>query len=212
MEPQPSVWKSTLEEFDGQIGQGDAITGAVAVASISAAFAVSLLSMVLEITARKKAAESHQGHLQKLLAAAKAEWEHLRRAADEDRAAYGAYRKASGLPRASEQDRAGRHEAMRSALEQATETPLRAARSAVRAIELCAEAAPLARGDVAADIGGAAAMLEGAVHAILTSVDANLRRIEDKRFVAERRELGQRASCYGDQVREQIEKGGRQLL
>ena len=212
MEPQPSVWKSTLEEFDSQIGQGDAITGAVAVASISAAFAVSLLCMVLEITARKKESESHQGHLQKLLAAAKAEWEHLRRAADEDRAAYGAYRKASGLPRASEQDRAERRYAMLVTLQEATETPLRAARSAVKAIELCAEAATLARGDVAADIGGAAAILNGAVRAILNSVDANLRRIEDKRFVAERRELREKASGYGEQVREQIEKGGRQLL
>jgi methenyltetrahydrofolate cyclohydrolase len=212
MDAQPSVWKSTLAEFDDQITQGDAITGAVAVAAVSAAFAVSVLRMVLEITARKKESESHRGQLQKLTAAASIEGEHLRKTADEDRDAYGAYRDASLLPRATEQERAERRSAMLATLQKATETPLRAARSAVKAIELCAEAATFARGDVAADIGGAAAILNGAVCAILNSVDANLRRMKDERFVAERRDLEQRASRFAQQVREHIEKGGRQLL
>jgi formiminotetrahydrofolate cyclodeaminase len=209
MDPQLSVWKSTLAEFDAQITQGDAITGAVVVASMSAVFAVSLLRMVLEVTAHKKESESHRGKLRELLEAASAEAEQLRRTADDDRAAYAAYRQATRLPRAAEQERAERHGAMRSALEQATETPLRAARSAVRAMGLCAEAATLARGDVAADIGGAAEILNGAVRAILTSVDANLRRMDDGRLMAERRDLEQKAIRYAEQVRE---KGGRPLL
>lgn len=212
MEPQPSVWKSTLAEFDDQITKGDAITGAVAVAAISAAFAVSVLRVVLEITARKKESESHREQLQKLLGAAAIESERLRRTADEDRDAYGAYRDASLLPRATERERAERRDAMRATLQKATETPMRAARSAVKAIELCAEAATLARGDVAADIGGAAAILNGAVRAILNSVDANLRRIEDAGLAAERRDLEQRAGRYAEWVREQIKEGGRPLL
>jgi formiminotetrahydrofolate cyclodeaminase len=224
MEPQPSVWKSTLEQFDRQITQGDSIIGGVAVAAISAAFAVSLLRMVLEITASKRESESHRGKLQELVEAATIESERLKRTADEDRDAYAAYRRASLLPRASEQERAERHSAMRATLQKATEIPLGAARSAVRAIELCAEAATFARGDVAADIGGAAAILNGAVRAILTSVDANLRRIEDKDLVAERRELEERAGRYAKEVQDHLrnlgaevrprprEKGGRQLL
>src|SRR5271169_5273184 len=105
MEPQASVWKSTLEEFDDRITQGDAITGAVAVAAISAAFAVSLLCMVLEITARKKESESRRGQLLALLEKARTESERLRQAADEDRAAYGAYRHAFLLPQATDQER-----------------------------------------------------------------------------------------------------------
>lgn len=212
MEPQPSVWKSTLAEFDNQITRGDAITGAVAVAAISAAFAVSVLRMVLEITARKRESESHRGQIQKLLDAAAIESERLRRTADEDRDAYGAYRHASLLPKATERERAERRDAMRATLQTATEVPLRAARSAVKAMELCAEAATLARGDVAADIGGAAAILNGAVRAILNSVDANLRRIDDTGLATERRELDERAGRYGERVREQIKEGGRPLL
>lgn len=204
MVPQSSVWKSTLEAFDNQIAQGDGATGGVAVASIAATFAVSLLRMVLEITAQKKESESHLGQLQQLLEAATIESEHLRQAADEDRAAYAAYRQACHLPRAAEPERSARQAAMRSALEQATETPLRAAGSAVRAIQLCAEAVSYARGDVAADIGGAAAILHGAVRAILTSVDANLRRIEGGGFAAERRDLEERAARNAEQVSERL--------
>ena len=204
MEPQPSVWKSTLAEFEDQITQGDAITGAVAVAAVSAALAVSLLRMVLEITARKNESESLRGQIQELLEAARTASEHLKRTADEDRSAYAAYRIACRLPQATEQERAERREAQRASLQKATETPLQAARSAVRAIELCAQAATLARGDVAADIGGAAAILNGAVLAILTSVDANLRRIEVGALVAERRDLEERASRYAEQVRDRL--------
>jgi formiminotetrahydrofolate cyclodeaminase len=217
MEPQPSVWTSTLAEFDDQITRGDAITGAVAVAAISAAFAVSVLRMVLEITVRKKESGSHLGQLHELLEAATIESERLRRTADEDRDAYGAYRHASLLPRTTERERVERRDAMRATLQKATETPLRAARSAVKAIELCGEAAKLARGDVAADVGGAAAILNGAVHAILNSVDANLRRIDDPRLAAERRDVEERASRCIEQVRNHLgqqprEKGGRPLL
>jgi len=193
MEPQPSVWESTIEEFDRQITRGDSITGAVAVAAISGTLAVSVLRMVLEITARKQESASHRQQIRELLEAASAESEHLRQAADEDRAAYAAYRSASRLPKATEQERVCRNAAMQSALREATETPLRAARAAVGAIELCAQAATLARGDVAADIGGAAAILSGAVRAILNSVDANLRHLEDQELIAERRELEERA-------------------
>ena len=218
MQPQPSVWHSTLEDFDRQITQGDAVTGAVAVAAISAAFAVSLVCMVAEIAARKKDSDRHGEKLCQLVDAAKIEAGYLRQAADDDRAAYAAYLAASHLPRASDTERAERHRAMQSALEQATEVPLGAVRSAVRAMKLCADAADFVKGEVAADIGGAAAILSGAVQAILNSVDTNLRRIEEGKFAVERRELEETASRFAELVRVRLrttvqsEKGGRPLL
>jgi formiminotetrahydrofolate cyclodeaminase len=208
MEPPPSVWKLTLAEFDGQIVQG---TGAVAVAAISAAFAVSVLRMVLEITARKEESASHLGKIRKLLEAASLESERLKRTSEEDHAAYAAYRQAFRLPQTTESEREERSRALRSTLREATETPLNAARAAVSAIELCAEAAPLARGDVSADIGGAADILNGALRAILNSVDANLRRLNDEQLAVERRELAKRASRLGEEVRERLRKLGAEL-
>ncbi|HUI79702.1 MAG TPA: cyclodeaminase/cyclohydrolase family protein [Bryobacteraceae bacterium] len=201
MDPQPSVWRSSLEEFSRQLAEGDGITGAVAVAAISAAFAVSVLRMVLAVTTRKRGSESQLIPLQ---VAAKTLSHDLCAAADEDRAAYAAYRQASRLPRTTEHERAERDRTMRASLEKATETPLRAAQSALGAIMLCSQAAPLVRGAVAADIGGAAEILHGALRAILNSVDANLRAIGDEKLRAERQELEERATRYLGEVRDRL--------
>jgi formiminotetrahydrofolate cyclodeaminase len=197
MDVKSSIWKATLEEFRERILAGDSTTGAVAVAAVSASLAAGVLQMVLEIVARKKEAEGHRERLRELIEAARSGAAQLARLADEDRAAYTEYAKALRLPKTSDEERAVRRRGMDLALIKATETPLAAARSAVDAIELCVEAAGIARGAIAADIGGAAALLAGAVRAILCSVDANLGELPDQPFrqqaAAERRALEETA-------------------
>jgi formiminotetrahydrofolate cyclodeaminase len=197
MDVESSIWKNTLEEFRERILAGDSTTGAVAVSAVSASLAAGVLQMVLEIAARKREAEGHQERLRELIEAARSDAAQLAHLADEDRAAYTEYAKALRLPKTSDEERAVRRRAMDLALIKATETPLAAARSAVAAIELCVEAAGIARGAIAADIGGAAALLAGAVRAILCSVDANLGELPDQPFrqqaAAERRTLEETA-------------------
>ena len=185
MDVESSIWKATLEEFHERILAGDSTTGAVAVAAVSASLAAGVLQMVLEIAVRKREAEGHRERLRELIEAARGEAAQLARLADEDRAAYTEYAKALRLPKTNDEERAARRRAMDLALLKATETPLAAARSAVAAIELCAEAAGIARGAIAADIGGATALLAGAVRAMLCSVDANLRELPDQPFRGE---------------------------
>jgi len=200
MDVESSIWKATLEEFRERILAGDSTTGAVAIAAVSAALAVSVLQMVLEVSARKNESEP----IRKLIEAARREAAQLARLADEDRAAYTEYAKALRLPKTNDEERAARRRAMDLAMLKATETPLAAARSAVAAIELCAEAAGIARGAIAADIGGAAAILAGAVRAILCSVDANLRELPDQPFrleaEAQRRALEETALRQAEKV------------
>lgn len=200
MDVESSIWKATLEEFRERILAGDSTTGAVAVAAVSASLAAGVLQMVLEIAARKNESEP----MRELIEAARMEAAQLARLADEDRAAYTEYAKALRLPKTNDEERAARRRAMDLALLKATETPLAAARSAVAAIELCAEAAGIARGAIAADIGGAAALLAGAVRAILCSVDANLRQLPDQPFrreaEAQRRALEERAVRQAEAV------------
>jgi formiminotetrahydrofolate cyclodeaminase len=196
MDVESSIWKATLEEFHERILAGDSTTGAVAVAAVSASLAAGVLRMVLEIAARKDESEP----LRELIEAARKQAARLARLADEDRAAYAEYAKALHLPKITDEERAARHGAMNLALLKATETPLAAARSAVAAIELCAEAAGIARGAVAADIGGAAALLAGAVRAIMCSVDANLRELPDQPFRQEA--AAQRRALEGTAVRQ----------
>ena len=196
MAEEQSIWTRTLADFEQLIGAGDSITGAVAVSAVSAALAVDVLQMVLGVTARKRNSE----HLQGLIGAAREARVRLARAADEDRAAYASYRDAVRLPKEFE----GRSQAIGSALQKASETPLAAARAATEALGLCVETSKLAEGAIAADVGGAAHLLAGAVRAILISVDANLRRLKGRPFydalVSERRDLEAQATARAGEV------------
>ncbi len=169
METEGSIWLTTLEDFRKSILRGDSITGGVAVAAISATLAMSIVRMVLAIASRKGGPP-----LEGLMERTQSIADRLAPAADNDRAAYAAYVNVLRLPKGS----AERHDATEAALIEATRTPLAAARAASDGLEICVEAAGLVRGDIAADIGGAAALLGGAVRAILVSADANLRRLQ----------------------------------
>jgi len=204
MDAEHSVWRARLDEFREKLAAGDSITGGVAVSAISAALAASVLRMVLVATARKQ----NSGQIQLLIEGARDVAEVLARLADEDRAAYAAYDAARKLPKGTAAERAERDQSLAAALERATKTPLEAAHAAMRAIELCWEAACIAAGDIAADVGGAAALLAGAIRAILVSVDANLRHLKGQPaylvLAAQRDELEQKASQQVDQVLKRI--------
>ena len=99
---------------------------------------------------------------------------------------------------------AGRRQAIDAALQRASETPLAAARAATEALSLCVEAGKLAEGAIAADVGGVAHLLAGAVRAILISVDANLRNFQGRpsydALVSKRRDLEAQALARLDEV------------
>ncbi|PWT98256.1 MAG: hypothetical protein C5B51_29620 [Terriglobia bacterium] len=162
METEMPIWKTTLEQLEAHILAGDSLTGGVAVAAVSAALASSVLQMALEIAVRKRESE----RARELIELTKTATVRLAGLADEDRGAYAAYLEAR---------RQGSAEQKRAALRRATLTPLTAIRAAVAVLRMCGEAAGLVQGQVAADVGGAAALLAGAVRAILYSFEANLR-------------------------------------
>jgi methenyltetrahydrofolate cyclohydrolase len=172
----------------------NSLTGAVAAASLSAALALRVLRSVLEIASRKPQERSAESRLADLMRAADSESERLVQLAAEDSAAYAAYMQA----------RKERSPQVQAALRRAIEAPLRAARSAAAGVNLCAAAAAFTRGPIEADVRGAAALIEGAVRAILTSVDQNLRAVEDEVFAGEvrteRRKLEERARAQAEKL------------
>src|SRR6516225_8646866 len=85
------------------------------------------------------------------------------------------------------------------------EVLLAAANAAIAGLNVCAEAAELAEGPVATDLGGAAMLLAGAVRAMLLSVDANLAALGETEFrdqaAVERGELEDRAIRQSTAIR-----------
>lgn len=203
-----SLWQSSLEEFREKAASRDPSVAAVAVASVSASCALSLAVMVLEITANRKNFQGDRKRLEALVEAARVESGRLARYADEDPAAYAHYMRCLRMPKDTESERALREQALASALRRATEVPLSAARAAIAGLNICAEAAELAHGAVATDLGGASQILAGAVRAMLLSVDSNLKAIGESEFTdqiaAERTELEERADRQAKAVRKRV--------
>jgi formiminotetrahydrofolate cyclodeaminase len=182
-----SVWAGTLAAFREKVGGTDPVPASVAISAVTASLALALLAKVLAIAGKKK-------DLAALLVAAHAESHRLARLADEDIRAFNQY---------MECKRQGRD--LTAAIRNAIEVPMEAARSAVRGLELCVEAAEVVQGLTAADIGGAATLLSAAVRAMLFSVDFNVRAMRpDERFsdavAGERRDLELTARQRADEV------------
>jgi formiminotetrahydrofolate cyclodeaminase len=144
----------------------DSPTGIVAAAALSASLALRVLKSVLDVAARKH----DSTRLRELIEAAGRDAGRLVELAEEDGVAYAAYMQA----------RREHSPEVQAALRRAIDSPLNTARAAAVGIDLCVEAAGFTRGAIAADVAGAAALLAGAVRAILCTVDANLQAVEDE--------------------------------
>jgi formiminotetrahydrofolate cyclodeaminase len=203
-----SVWRLNLEEFREQIASSDATVAAVSAASVSAACALGLVEMVLEIIGKRKDFHGDRHRLEILLEAAREEADRLARYADEDPAAYAGYMRCLRMPKNTDAERGERRRAINQALRRATDVPLAAARTAVAGLNICAEAAGMAHGAVATDLGGAAMLLAGAARAMLLSVDANLAALGESEYrdqlAAERDELEDSAARQEKAVRKKV--------
>jgi len=203
-----SIWHARLDEFREKIASRDPSIAAVSVAAVSAACAVNLVVMVLEITANRKNFSGDRHRVDSLVEAALAESERLGRYADEDSAAYARYVRCLRMPKSTPAEREQRDHAVANALRRATEVPMAAARAAMAALNVCAEAAEIAHGSAATDLGGAAMLLAGSVRALLLSVDANLAALGESEFsdeiAAECTELEERADRQSQAVRKRV--------
>ena len=142
----------------------------VSAAAVSGTLGLSLLQKVLRIVGKRKSFAGDRGELAALLEAAGVESQRLARCADEDIAAYRGYMAARKL----NPEGAGAGAAA------VVETPLRAARSALKGLDLCAAAAEMVDGAVAADLVTAAILLSGSVRAMAQSAGMNLRESADQ--------------------------------
>jgi formiminotetrahydrofolate cyclodeaminase len=182
-----SLWSGTLAGFREKASGTDPVPASVAISAVTASLALALLAKVLAIASKRKTFTGDRQRVGVLLDAAREESTRLTHLADEDIDSFNQYMACR---------RQGKE--LTAAARKAIEVPMDAARSAVRGLGLCAEAAGMIQGLTAADIGAAGALLSGAVQAMLLGVDFNIREMSsDERFsdaiTAERSALGREA-------------------
>jgi formiminotetrahydrofolate cyclodeaminase len=167
-----SIWAAPLESLYDGLAAAKPAPAGVTAAAVCARFGMALLIKTLEITAKRSHAETILGWLTV------------------------ARRYSEILAEAANDDIVGSPERKR------IEIPMNAARAAVAGLDLCAEAAGVVRGALAADLGAAAALLCAAVRAILLCVDSNAGQLEAE----ERRELERHALARQESIIGQVAK------
>jgi formiminotetrahydrofolate cyclodeaminase len=154
--------------------------------------------MTLQVAGRRKDFSGERNRLSEISAEANHASQRLLDLAAEDTAAYQEYRRVIK-----------QHGSADAALRRIIATPLEAATLAALGLDLCADAQPLVPASVDSDLRGAAALLWGAVRAILLSVDVNVQQLSDSdelrlQAATQRQELERRALQQAERILDQV--------
>jgi formiminotetrahydrofolate cyclodeaminase len=161
--------------------------GGGSVAALAGALGAALVSMVCNLTLGKKGYEDVQDDIEALLGNSEALRQELADLLEADVSAYTGYSKAAKMPRATDEEKAERAEAMLAALKVATDVPLAIAEAAVKVMDLCTPAAEKGNKWAVSDAGVAVLMAEAALRSAALNVLINLGTLKDEEFVADRR-------------------------
>ncbi|HEX8008914.1 MAG TPA: cyclodeaminase/cyclohydrolase family protein [Trebonia sp.] len=154
--------------------------GGGSAAAVNAAVAAALISMVCNLTVGKPRYAEHE----QTMVAARSRADGLRKdalaLADADARAFGAVTAAYRLPKATEEERRARTQAIQSALVGAADVPLRTAALAAAVIGLAAEILPGANVNVISDVAVAASSARAALDAAALNVEVNMAAMQDE--------------------------------
>lgn len=206
------VSDATLGDFSEALASGQATPGGGAATAVAAVLAASLTSMVVRLSVdRPKYAQHVALHTEALTTSDRAR-ERFMKLADDDAAAYAAYRAARAMPHDDEAQAEARVAATREAARGATVVPLAVVRACHEQIDLVERLTGRTNLYVASDLEVAALLLESGARGAAANVIVNLESIGDDGYAsAVTAELAQRLQqiqAAADRTRERIAKGG----
>jgi glutamate formiminotransferase/formiminotetrahydrofolate cyclodeaminase len=209
--PTDPVSDQPLGDFLEALASEQPAPGGGAAAAVSAALAASLTAMVVRLSLdRPKYADFADLHREALDGSDATRLRFLE-LADEDAAAYAAYRAARSLPRETEVEQETRAAATRDAARVATKVPLEVVRTCQAQVELVDRCAGRTNLYVAADLEVAALLLDSAARAAAANVRANLPSIGDDGYasavIAELDQRLQGVQSTADRARERVARG-----
>jgi formiminotetrahydrofolate cyclodeaminase len=154
-------------------------------AAVMGAIGAALVSMVANLTIGKKNYEAVEDDLKKARAEAERLRVELTAAIEEDVVAFNSVMGAYGLPRATDEDKAKRSEAIQAALKDATLAPLRAVKACFEVILLSEAAADKGNLNVISDAGVAVLAANAGLRSAALNVYINAKAIKDRAFAEE---------------------------
>lgn len=167
----------TLEHFRRETAGQHPLPAGVAIAAVSAGFALGLAAKVLGVSGRQSALPADAARLAPLAAAAQAASQRMLQLAADDVGAFGAYLAARRLPHATDSESLARQQAIDAAVRRTVDVPLAAAHEAAAGLQLCGELSAFTAAALIADLGVIASLLAGALRGFLLCAQSNVRNL-----------------------------------
>lgn len=177
MTPGDDLSQVTLEHFRRETAGQHPMPAGVAIAAVSAGFALGLAAKVLGVSGRQSALAANPAKLAPLAAAAEAASQRMLQLASDDVAAFGAYLTARRLPHATQSENQARQQAIDSAVRRTVDVPLAAAHEAASGLQLCGELSAFTPPALVADLGVIASLLASALRGFLLCAESNVRNL-----------------------------------
>lgn len=180
-----------MEMFVEALGSAAPAPGGGAAAALAGALGAALAEMVAHFTLGRARYADVEPEARQVLAGAERLRQALFSLIDDDAAAFERVSAAYRLPKATDAERATRHDAIQHALREAMQPPLRVMRQGVDTLALAEQIARIGNATLVSDAGCAALLAEAAVRAGALNVRANLGALDDADLVrATNDELG----------------------
>jgi len=174
----------SVADFLDAVARREPAPGGGSVAALAGALAASLGEMVTGFSLARKELEPYQLQLQELKTAFTAAHVSLQSAIQADSDSYAAVEAALKLPKASDEEKGRRQDAMQRALQTASLLPMKVAEEAAELLKLFRKLEPVSNPNLKSDLQTAVAMARAAIDGALANVAINLQSIKDESFAA----------------------------
>nr|WP_290668830.1 cyclodeaminase/cyclohydrolase family protein [Ardenticatena sp.] len=180
--------EQTIGTFLDALASDVPAPGGGAAAGLAGAMGAALISMVTNLTIGRKKYADIEEEMKAIREQAEAIRVELTALADLDAQVFERVMEAYRLPRETDEQKAARQAAIREALKEATEVPLRMAEQAARLFELAVPLAEKGNKNAISDAGAGVQLANAAFETALLNVAINLSLLDDEVFAAHVRE------------------------
>jgi methenyltetrahydrofolate cyclohydrolase len=177
MTPGDDLSQATLEDFRREAAGQHPMPAGVAIAAVSAGFALGLTAKVLRISGRQNLPPADASRPELLAAAAQSASQRMLLLANADVAAFGAYLTARRMPHSTESESQARQQAIDTAVRRTVDVPLAAAHEAAAGLRYCDELSGFTPPALVADLGVIASLLASALRGFLLCAESNVRNL-----------------------------------
>lgn len=175
-----SIYEMTLNDYLLLVASKSPTPGGGSVSAVAAANAAAMVSMVANLTWKKKGYEAVQPQVEEILEKATQAIEKLKDLTSQDMQAFEKLMAAWRLPSENDEQKEIRTEALEKAGQEASAVPLKICQVCLEILKMADSLAPIGNKSAISDVGVGAYLAEASLKAAMLNVDINLPSIKDE--------------------------------